>query len=147
MTDPEDLASPDTRKILQAIARSAGHELRNALNGLVVNLEVVRAQTMAARVQVEPFMGHAIAQSEDSIRLAEASIALMALFAGSAANVSSAGRSGRKREVCLEASGDGERVEMALQSLVARGVVSVERSGSTVILRLPEDRPESTGIE
>lgn len=147
MTDPANSPSPDQKSILQALARSSGHELRNALNGLVVNLEVVRAQTAAARVSVEPFMAHAVAQSEESIRLAEAAIALMLLIVGSATAGNSGMFDGGKNEVRLDAGSDAERLEKALGALVTRGVVTVERSGSTVILRIPQHSPELTGIE
>jgi hypothetical protein len=139
VTEPSEPASPEAGAILQALARSSGHELRNALNGLVVNLEVIRAQTAAAHVSVEPFMAQAVAQSEESIRLAEASIALMILVAKSYPGDSVNKMKGRVR---LEGGGEGERFEKALAPLVQRGVLSVETSGSAVILRIPEDSPE-----
>jgi hypothetical protein len=122
----------------ELLARSVGHELRNALNGLVVNLEVVRAQTVAARVSAEPFMSQAVAQSEESVRLAEAAIALLVLLAKSASAVASS----HNNEARLEAGSESERLRKALAPLVARGVMSVETSGSTVILRIPENSPE-----
>ena len=122
----------------EAVARSAGHELRNALNGLVVNLEVVRARSAAARFALEPFMSQAVAQSEESVRLAEASIALMVSLAKSVPAVTGP----NNKEVRLETGSESERLEKALIPLVERGVVSVETSGSTVILRIPDDGPE-----
>jgi signal transduction histidine kinase len=147
VTDPADPRTADQQSILETLARSAGHELRNALNSLVVNLEVVRAQTAAAGVSVEPFMANAAAQSEESIRLAEAAVSLMLLIAKPASGANSTTVSGEKNEVRLEAGSDVARVEKALAPLVRRGVVSVETSGSTVILRIPDDSPELTGIE
>jgi hypothetical protein len=117
--------------------------MRNALNGLVVNLEVVRAQTSSSGVAVEPFMSQAVAQSEESIRLAESAIALLAMVVGAV------GVDGRiqctlvgENNLSIESGSDAERYTTALAPLAARGVMSAERSGSTVILRIPEDRPE-----
>jgi hypothetical protein len=142
VTDSADSTSPDQKNILEAVARASGHELRNALNGLVVNLEVVRARATSASIAVEPFVAQAVAQSEESIRLAEAAIALMLLIAKSAPGGNYGPGSDNKKEVRLEAGSEADRVEKALVPLVARGVVSVETSGSTVILRIPDDGPE-----
>jgi signal transduction histidine kinase len=142
VTEASGAASPDPQDILQSVARAAGHELRNALNGLVVNLEVVRAQTMAAQVSVEPFMGQAVAQSEESIRLAEAMITLTLTVAKALSGSGGIAVSSQKKEVSIEAGNESGRLEKALAPLVARRVLSVETHGSTVILRIPEDSPE-----
>ena len=119
--------------------------MRNALNGLLVNLEVVRAGNAASGLSVEPFMTQALMQSEESARLAESAGALLTLI------LSSVDENGRLE--CNDAGVNGvqinagERAESfaaALAPLAARGVVSVERSGPTVILRVPNDRPEET---
>lgn len=87
-------------------------------------------------------MGQAVSQSEEAIRLSEAATALMILFAKSlpAASVNAVGD--EKKALCLDAGNERERVEKALAPLVARRVVTVETSGSMVILRIPDDSPE-----
>jgi signal transduction histidine kinase len=142
VTEASESASADPQDVLQAVARAAGHELRNALNGLVVNLEVVRARTAAARVSAEPFMGQAVAQSEESIRLAEAVITLMLTVAKSLSGSATIALNDPKKEARIEAGNESERLEKALAPLVARRLVSIETHGSTVILRIPEDSPE-----
>ena len=136
MTDRETAGHADLALPLAAIARAAGHELRNALNALVVNLEVVRSRVTDAATQ--PFADQAVEQSEESVRLAEASIALLNLIVGAIGEdghfrgtvVSDGIRiEGREEEV--------ERVVRALRSLEDRKAVSVDTSGSTVILSIP----------
>ena len=143
MTDGPDSVGADWKRTLERAAGAAGHEARNALNGLVVNLEVVRAMAQRAGHDAEPFIGQAVAQAEESVRLAEAAIALLKLV------VAAAGTDGRLAigsteagQIALDAGEDAERVSAALQPLADRLVMSVERSGSTVILRVPEERHE-----
>ena len=142
MTDAENEANLDGRKTLGVAASAAGHEMRNALNGLVVNLEVVRAMAQSAGFSAEPFMTQALSQSEESVRLAEAAIALMKLLAGAVGPdglVSAVSASAR--QVGIDAGASAERISVALKPFVDRGVLSVETSGSTVILRIPEESP------
>lgn len=119
--------------------------MRNALNGLVVNLEVVRARTSASGAAVEPFMSQAVAQSEESIRLAESAIALLSMVVGAV------GVDGQLQctlvddnKLSIESGSDAERFATALAPLATRGILAAERSGSAVILRIPEERPELT---
>lgn len=143
MTDVQGESDLALRKTLEAAASAAGHEVRNALNGLVVNLEVVRSMAVASGFVAEPFMSQAVIQSEESIRLAEAAIALMGLLVravGEDARVSSF--SADERRVGIDAGAGAERVTSALQPLSDRGVMFVETSGSTVILRIPEEMPK-----
>lgn len=140
MTDPSGPENPDWQTNLDAAATAAGHEVRNALNGLVVNLEVVRSMAQSAGFAAEPFMTQAVSQSEDSVRLAEAVIAMLKLVSGAVgpdghfALVSAHGR-----QIGIDAGAGAERICAALQPLAERGVLAAERSGATVILRLPED--------
>jgi hypothetical protein len=113
------------------------------LNGLVVNLEVVRAQTAAAGLSAEPFMSHAVAQSEEAVRLAESAIAFLSLIVGAVGSdgmflCHDAGANG----FSIEAGADADKLANALSPLSVRQAFSVERSGSAVILRIPEDRSE-----
>jgi len=140
VTDVVQESHPEFKQTLEAAASAAGHEIRNALNGLVVNLEVVRSMAQSAGFVAEPFMTQAIHQSEESVRLAEAAVAILKLITGAI------GPDGRvvltsvdTRQVGIDGGAGAERVFAALQPLSERGVLSIERSGSTVILRLPDD--------
>ena len=135
------LSTPEWKETLQAIARACGHEMRNSLNALAVNLEVVRSRTASSRPSVEPFMTQAIEQSEESVRLAESAIALLTLVTGAI------GRDGKMnlvsdgpRGLAIESGPDTDRLCVALHPLVARGALSAEKSGTTVILRAREGR-------
>ena len=122
--------------------------MRNALNGLVVNLEVVRAMNAASGVSAEPFMSQAVAQAEESVRLAESTIALLGLVVGAIGpDAAVLCESLDRNDLSIEAGDGAERISTALQPLAARGVLSAETSGSAVILRIAEDRPELTGNE
>ena len=143
MTEASPDRGTDWKTALDLAVSAAGHESRNALNGLVVNLEVVRAMAQRAGYDAEPFMSKAVEQSEESIRLSEAAIALLRLV------VAAVGPSGEMhvgtagpREVSLNGGADAKRLSDALQPLADRGAIAVERSGSTVILRIPEERHE-----
>lgn len=142
MTDEKSEANPDLSKILEAAASAAGHEIRNALNGLLVNLEVVRSMAQASGFSAEPFMTQSLIQSEESVRVAEAAIALMKLLAQAAGD---GGRlswlSANPGQVGIEAGPAAGSISDALKPLADRGVVYVETSGSTVILRVPEESP------
>ncbi|MGK2963885.1 MAG: hypothetical protein ACSLFK_17320 [Gemmatimonadaceae bacterium] len=139
MTDlaPGDTAG--TTSVLSHVARAAGHELRNSLNALVVNLEVVRSRSSEPAVQ--PFLDQSVSQSEESVRLAEAAIALLNLIVGAV------GPDGLLR---CRLTGDGgiriytmpgesERAGRALKALADRADLSVDASDSSVILRVRAD--------
>ena len=143
MTEVQSVYRADLKTALGLAASAAGHEARNALNGLVVNLEVVRAMAEVAGHDAEPFMSQAIAQSEQSIRLSEAAIALLNLVvAAIGPDGSLVFESREPRQICLDGGVDAERLSAALQPLADRGAIAVERSGSTVILRIAEERHE-----
>jgi hypothetical protein len=142
VTDTESEENARRRKTVEATVSAAGHELRNALNGLLVNLEVVRSMAQSSGFSAEPFMTQALTQSEESARLAEAAIALSkllgaALAAGEAVTWSAA----EPLQLGLEGGARADATVAALQPLVRRGVLSVETSGSTVIFRIPEESP------
>ena len=69
---------------LRSVARGSVHESRNALNGLVVNLEVVRSRLARSgdEAKVLTFAEQASAQGEESVRLSEAVAALLSLIVG-----------------------------------------------------------------
>ena len=146
MTDSDAQRPPPWLPVLAQISRASGHELRNSLNALVVNLEVVRSRVGDA--DVEPFLAQSIAQSEESVRLAESAIALLSLIVGAI------GEDGDVRADFVPAGGvrmmpsggESERLGRALRSLADRGAISVDTSDSAVILSL-SDRYASTNHE
>lgn len=125
--------------MLSYFARAAGHELRNSLNALVVNLEVVRSRSSEPAVQ--PFLDQSVSQSEESVRLAEGAIALLNLVVGAV------GHDGFLRcrltedgGVDIDAiPGEAERGARALKALADRADLSVGASDSSVILRIRPD--------
>lgn len=129
---------------LARICRASGHELRNSLNALVVNLEVVRSRVSDPATQ--PFIDQAVRQSEESVRLTEASIALLNLVVSAVhADGSIDATPGEHGEVRLTAVElELERTVRALSVLADRGAVRVDTSDTTVILSIPETTESAT---
>jgi hypothetical protein len=121
------------------------HESRNALNGLVVNLEVVRSRLARSNDEsnVLTFAEQAAAQGEESVRRSEAVAALLSLIIGSVdasgrlrCGPASAGSSALRFD--LE-PGVAERVLPGLEVLGKSVGFTAETSGAeTVILSFPE---------
>lgn len=131
--------------LLQSAARASGHELRNALNAVVVNLEVVRGRSSSADESIQPFIAQAVEQSEESVQLAEATIALLGLV------VNAVGDGGRLRcelsgpygiRIATD-PGEADRASRALKPMASRGAFGADTSGSAVILTIPETRNET----
>lgn len=77
MTDHKQTPATDWLPVLREIARTSRHDLRNALNGLVVNLEVVRSRKDSLDPSVQLFLQQAVDQAEESVRRAESTIRLL----------------------------------------------------------------------
>src|SRR5450756_1192276 len=85
VTDQPGTGDPDWLPRLKAVIRGSTHESRNALNGLVVNLEVVRSRLARAAdgaPDVLPFAEQAMGQTEELVKLNEAIGSLLALISG-----------------------------------------------------------------
>jgi hypothetical protein len=93
------------------------HESRNALNGLLVNLEVVRSRLTRSgdESDVLAFAEQAAAQGEESVRLTEAVGALLTLIVGSV--------DGEGRLRCSSASTDPAALRFDLEPGVAERVL------------------------
>ena len=127
--------------VLRDFARLSGHELRNALNGLVVNLEVVRARTSGEAGSAEPFLGQAIEQAEQSVRLAEGTIALLNMVVAAIDGTGSVrARFVAPRGVEIE-GGESEALRLVknLSALSSRTSAGADLSGGAVILSIPEE--------
>lgn len=131
--------------MLRQLSRASGHELRNALNAMVVNLEVVRRSAETLDASVQPFLAQVVQQSEESVRLAEGMLALVDLV------VSAVGADGRLRirdeapnAISVESSeAEAPRAVQALQCIARRGVFTAERQDAAVILSISDTARET----
>jgi len=76
---------PDWLPRLRLVIQGSAHETRNALSGIVVNLEVVRSRlalTADGSPETLPFAEQAMGQVEESVRLSEAVGSLLLLISG-----------------------------------------------------------------
>jgi len=127
--------------VVRGVADRSAHEARNALNGMVVNLEVVRSQLAGAGAGLAPtalFLEQAIAQSEDSVRFVESSLALLDLLLGAVG-----GRCEVRCELLTDRTvrfqtSETEAVRAArnLEPLARGAGVSVDTDGTAVILSI-----------
>jgi His Kinase A (phosphoacceptor) domain. len=149
VTDDRADVRPEWARFLNDVARESGHELRNSLNGLVINLEVVRARSSDLDQSVRTFLAQAIEQADQTSRLAEATIALLNMV------VTAIDDSGKVRArsleggaVEIEADGsEAERVVRNLAILSERMSLAADVSDGTVILSIPERTPDSNRSE
>lgn len=125
--------------MVREISRTSGHELRNALNALVVNLEVVSSTAGTLDEKAKPFMAQAVEQSEESVRLAEAAIALLNLFVDAVDGTGHLAASQvAERGVRIE-SAEAVRVAQAVGALASRSAVRAEATDAAVILSISEE--------
>lgn len=145
MIDSGSADQPEWLPQLRGLVRGSAHETRNALNGLVVNLEVVRSRLArnGGDSGLLEFAEQAFAQAEETVRLNEAVASLLQMVAASI------GENGELR--CERTTGGGtepalhftldistaERVLPGLRTLgKALGFDARTRDGA-VILRFP----------
>lgn len=136
---------PEWAPILQALSRSAGHELRNALNALVVNLEVVRSRSDKLDPAIQPFMAQAVEQSEESVRLAEGTMALLALVLNAVGSGGALRITGNHPDGVLIASTESDSLlaVRSLQPLGARAGFIAEGRETSVILSISDKSQEN----
>ena len=139
MTESGHGGHTDWIGILESLSRISGHELRNALNGLVVNLEVVRSLT--AGTQAQHFAEQAVGQSEESVKVAESTIALLNLLVGAIGPGGVVRCTLESPGVVRIAASEGEshRAARAMAGLAARGVLTADASDSAVILSISDN--------
>ena len=132
----ESSESADIGLVLRDIARASGHELRNALNALVVNLEVVRVRTDSLDDRVRSFVQQSVEQAEQSVSVAEATIALLNLVAGAIQENGRVAAEPIDGGVRISANeNEVERLQRALAVLARRDAVETSASGAAVILK------------
>lgn len=140
MTESEVGADAAWPALLVQVSAAAGHELRNALNALVVNLEVVRSGIAGTPLPVQPFIAQAVQQSEESVRMAESTIAILSLIAGAVREdgVLRGSSTGARTFSIQAASGESERIKRALLPLASRTGIRVDTADSAIILTIPD---------
>jgi hypothetical protein len=149
VTDDSARAKADALNIVRVIIRRAGHEIRNALNGVAVNVEVVRSRVAreGAATEIASFAERAGAQIGEATTLTNGLLSLVAA-------VLSAEAQGTLRSG--PAASGGSRIELMIygdrrsalvsdiRHLADRIGVEVEEGAERVILTVsPEGKSHS----
>jgi hypothetical protein len=149
VTDNQASADADALAIVREIIRRSGHEIRNSLNGVSVNVEVVRSRSEGKAVsgEVGSFAERASREVANASKLADATLALMdaVLKASASGSLRSTPSHGGASEIELMIYGDGGPALVSrVQPLADAACIRVEERGQSVIFRvLPEDRSHS----
>ena len=149
MTDDPARAKADALDIVREITRRAGHEIRNALNGVAVNVEVVRSRVAreGAATEIASFAERAGAQIGEATALTNGLLALvgfvLAAEAQGALRSASGGSGGSRIELMIY--GDRASVFVSdIKHLADCIGVGVEQGVRSVILTVsPEGKSHS----
>jgi len=131
------------------IIRRAGHELRNALSGVAVNVEVVRsrAERQSPVTELTPFAERARQQVGVATALSDGLLALVSSVLRAAAEGTLTKGSARGAKSQTELMIYGDRAAAIVSDIERLGSlidVSVEQRGERVILKvLPEGKSHS----
>ncbi|MEP6551180.1 MAG: hypothetical protein ABJB95_08345 [Gemmatimonadales bacterium] len=131
---------------VREIVRRAGHEIRNALNGVAVNVEVVRSRSSreAPAQELTSFAERAVAQVGEVSAIADGLLAFTnaVLAAMAHGTLKEAGGRGAGSRIELTIYGDrAAGVVSEIERLASRVGVAVEEHGQSVILSiLPEGK-------
>jgi signal transduction histidine kinase len=134
---------------VREILRRAGHELRNALNGVAVNVEVVRsrADREGSPKELASFAERASAQVGEASALTDGLLALVGsvLAAQAGGTLKTTGDGGAGTRIELMIYGDrSASIVSDIERLTSRIGVGVETDGPRVILRvLPQGKSHS----
>ena len=148
MTDAPGGPESDALAVVREIVRRSGHEIRNALNGVAVNVEVVRSRhgRQGAGDEVSSFADRAAADVAKASALTNAVLATVGavLAALARGGITSPGH-GNPSEIEVMIYGGRAPVFVSEIAQLAQDIgVSVEQRGQSVILRvLPEDKSHS----
>jgi len=149
VTDKPARAKADALELVREIIRRAGHEIRNALNGVAVNVEVVRSRVAreGPAPQVASFAERAVSQIGDVSALTDGLLALVGCVLAAEAQgtlISARGAGGGTR---LELMIYGDRTSdlvSDIKRLADRIDVGVEQHAERVILTVsPEGKSHS----
>ncbi len=148
MTDARSKPN-EAPEAVREIIRRAGHEIRNALNGVAVNVEVVRSRSgrEGSAKDLTSFADHASAQVREASVLADGLLAFVnaVLDAQSSGTLKTSGGRGSEARIELMIYGDpAAGLVSDVERLASRIGVGVEEHDQRVILRiLPEGKSYS----
>src|SRR4051812_19764730 len=127
--------------------RRAGHEIRNALSGAAVNIEVVRSRLAreGPPKDVATFAERAAAQIGEASSLSDGLLALVGALAEGWEQASSGSPNGGESRIELMIYGDASAAIVSdIERLASRIGVAVEQKAQRVILTiLPEGKSHS----
>jgi len=134
VTESRHSRAPDALKTVREIVRSAGHEIRNSLNGVAVNVEVVRSRVGQGRVAAEDlasFAERASAQISEAGALSDGLLALVGAVLTAQGKGTLKSRRSRR---------DGNQIEITVYGAGAAAVVSdIERLASRIGAAVEQD--------
>ena len=148
MTDKPVRPEVDALSVVREIIRRSGHEIRNALNGISVNVEVVKSRKAreGAAGEVSSFAERAALDVGKASSFTSGVLALVdaVLIAASKGTLKSS-RHGGASEIELMIYGDRAPAFVSDIAPIAGEIgMRVEQRGQSVILRvLPEDKSHS----
>lgn len=149
MTDTSVRREADALSVVREIIRRSGHEIRNALNGVAVNVEVVRTRNgrEGAGGSADSFAQRAASDVARASALTTGTLIIVdaVLAAAAAGTLRSIPGYGNTGEIELQIYGDRAQIFVSDIGRIAEEIgVSVEQKEHLVILRvLPEDRSHS----
>jgi signal transduction histidine kinase len=149
VTDNPSRAKTDALEIVREMIRRAGHEIRNALNGVAVNVEVVRSRVAreGPATEVASFAERAASQIGEASALTNGLLALvgcvLAAEAQGTLSIARGGSGGSRLELMIY----GDRASALvsdIKRLTDRIGVGVEQRAERVILTVsPEGKSHS----
>jgi hypothetical protein len=151
VTDDDARSKAAALEVVREITRRGGHEIRNALNGVAVNAEVVRsrAERASGGSELVPFAERAVLQVGVANALTEGLLALVGCVMTAQADGTLRFVPGHGAGSQIELMIYGERADtlvFAIKRFAQMVGVAVEQAGERVILTLsPEDRTNSKG--
>jgi hypothetical protein len=149
VTDDPARAKADALEIVGEIIRRAGHEIRNALSGVAVNVEVVRSRVAreGAATEVASFAERAGAQIGEATALTNGLLSLVrfVLAAEAKGTLRSAPGAGGGSRIELMIYGDRASALVSdIKHLADRIGVGIEQGGKRVILTVsPQGKSHS----
>ncbi|MDP9203060.1 MAG: hypothetical protein M3P26_14170 [Gemmatimonadota bacterium] len=149
MTKARARPATEALEIVREIIRRAGHEIRNALNGVAVNVEVVRSRVTheVSTKDVVSFAERAASQVGETSALTDGLLALVSsVLAAQSEGTLKAGRGGSAgTRIELMIYGDRAPILVSdIKRLADRIGVGVEQRADSVILTiLPEGKSHS----
>jgi signal transduction histidine kinase len=144
VTEDLDRASADALGLVRDLTRNAGHEIRNALNGIAVNVEVVRSRIAREpdNTDILPFAERAVAQVGVANTLTESLSAFVGCVLAAQARGTLRAVDGGSAGTQLELMIYGEQADSLVSAIKRFGEltgVGVEQRNGRVILSLSSE--------